>query len=290
MKRCSFARLFVSSGVLSLIVLSSPVQAGQPVENTSVTELDTNPVTPWTVRIEPAAWNPAPSGDISIPGGSNKMSVENLNIDSTRIAPAGEIHLQKDRWRLSFSGFGFSIDQTASASAGDRFGGVTLAAGDAIKTDLNFSSFEATVSYALYHKAMRPLDTGGHALDATLFVVGGLRMYDVEIDVSLGPAGIQRSADHQFFEPIAGLKGEMELYDKFTIDLQATVGGFSTGSDTNSASFDVIVGFTWRPVDWVGAQFGYRLLVFDLEDGDSANRFKYRGSLAGIYGGVVVRF
>jgi len=249
------------------------------------------PESAWSIQIEPAVWFAGFEGDLGVPGGSGTIDAGDLNLDSPRLSPAGEVHLRRGRWRLTLGGFGFSIDQTAFLPVADRIAGIALAAGDRVGTELDLNSFEATVGFDLWSRALGERADGGPMLIATISALGGVRLYDLDVNLRISAGGMETSAggDQFFAEPIGGLKAELEIADRFSVDIQISAGYIDTGG-TSSNSFDLILGFMWRPVAHVGAQMGYRLLTFDLEDGSGPGRLILDGSLAGLYWGVVVRF
>jgi opacity protein-like surface antigen len=68
-------------------------------------------------------------------------------------------------------------------------------------------------------------------------------------------------------------------------------GGYLPLSDSESYSFDLIVGGQWRPIKNVGVQIGYRALFFGIETGESDNAFELsEASLQGLYAGVTLSF
>jgi hypothetical protein len=85
------------------------------------------------------------------------------------------------------------------------------------------------------------------------------------------------------------MRAELEVYRDFSIELEVSAGGW--GDSSNSViSIDTLLGFTWRPIDGVGVQIGWRQLAYDLSNGDGAGEFEYSGRLAGLFLGVDFRF
>ena len=46
----------------------------------------------------------------------------------------------------------------------------------------------------------------------------------------------------------------------------------------------------WRPHPNVGVQIGWRQVAYWLNDGEGEDEFEYNGRMAGIQGGLVIRF
>ncbi|HZW06826.1 MAG TPA: hypothetical protein VFF65_06855, partial [Phycisphaerales bacterium] len=93
-----------------------------------------------------------------------------------------------------------------------------------------------------------------------------------------------------FVSPLVGLRLDLQLPYNFAVDVNANV-NFVPG-DTSSFGFEIAPTFTWRPTRNIGVQIGYRLLIADNETGDEGadDFFSLDGSLAGLYGGVEIRF
>jgi len=79
------------------------------------------------------------------------------------------------------------------------------------------------------------------------------------------------------------------LYEQIDIDLEVNVGAAPFG-DHSSSSWDAMLGFTWRPIENLGVQIGFRNISFNLENGDGADEFAWDGALAGLFAGVVLKF
>lgn len=254
----------------------------------------------WTVRIEPSLAFLAPAGDVRLPSSTTRggeIELDALNLDSPRLAPFGRIMAARGKWRLAFSGLGFSAsDQGATATGTGQIGGASFFAGDTLVSDLSYQSFDLTVSYRLAHRRSDLNSDGVPKAQGGIDLVGGLRFHHADFDVRVRPgvAPLVRTpssadADELFAEPVIGLRGEALFGRSFGIDVESLVGGFSTG-DRTSVSFSIDAGFVYRPIHWVGLRIGYHLLVFDLNNGDGADEFNWRGSMAGLYWGAQLSF
>lgn len=249
------------------------------------------PIPGWTIQFEPSAWYVAPGGQVLLPGATRapeQQRIEVIDLDNPRLSPFAEVHVRRGPWRFTGGGFGFAMaaHQAAAQEAG-QIGDVFFDAGDVVSSRLDFSSFEATAGYRVFEKAMNP-SHGVYALVFAVDVVGGARAYDLSTTVG-GPGGSTSSADEFFAEPIVGLKMDAEIYKRFTVDLQTTLGAQPLGGRT-VWSWDLFVGGVWRPVENVGVQLGFRQLLFDLKAGADAEEFRFRGGMAGLYGGLELRF
>lgn len=250
----------------------------------------------WSASIEPAAWYVAAGGNVTMPrqsgGTNNSTHLSVLNMDSPDLAATGEINLRNGDWRVTLRGFSFSTTNNTTLANGGQIGDINFGSNTPFESSLDFAAFELEGAYNLYHRDLRALPKG-HAMHVDWDVVAGVRLYDVEWQISrtdiAGPGVTTESANEFFYEPEVGGKLSMEFYDRFTVDAQVSVGALPFG-DRSTFSVDVIAGFTYRPIENVGVQIGYRQLAFELADGDGAEEFRYRGALAGLYFGAVIKF
>jgi len=284
--------------------LSAGVAAAQPDEpgagGDAAPEIEPYEAVDWTVRIEPSLAFLAPAGDVRLPSSTTRggeIELDALNLDSPRLAPFGRIMAARGKWRLAFSGLGYSAsDQGATATGSGQIGGASFFAGDTLVSDLSYQSFDLTVSYRLAHRRSDLNSDGVPRAQGGLDLIGGLRFHHADFDVRVRPgvAPLVRTpssadADELFAEPVIGLRGEAQFGRSFGLGVESLVGGFSTG-DRSSVSFSIDAGFVYRPIHWIGLRIGYHMLVFDLNDGDGADEFNWRGSMAGLYWGAQFSF
>lgn len=254
--------------------------------------------TPWTVKFEPAAWYVAVNGNVRLPGTASagngeSFTVADLNIDSPRLSPFGELQLRRGDWRISIEGLGLSIgDRGASPSGANQIGGASFAGGDTLRTSMDLTTFSVDGGYAFHRFQAGQLDSGGAKVRSTLLALGGIRAIDLSIDTQVFSSGSlsgSASGDGLHAHPYAGLRWELEFLEDFTIDVVGAVGGMKTG-DTESWSADIWVGFQWNPTPYLGAQIGYRQLLMGLEEDSAPAEFAWQGGLAGVYAGATLRF
>jgi hypothetical protein len=245
---------------------------------------------PWTIQIEPSAWYVAPGGRLRLPGsppGAQGPRVEHINLDKPRLSPYGEIHIRSGEWRFSVSSFAtWQSDRGVVLDRTTWLGPFHLNPGDHIVSSVDFTSSEIQLGYRLPLTGL--VGEGGRDFRGSLEAIGGLRLY--ALDFEIGTA--QGTTSHSDFFPefLIGVKYTMELWERLNIDVMVSVGGFDDGGHRSSITYDISTGFTYRPVENVGVQVGYRNLAFDLSSGAGADRFNYSGGFAGLFGGVVVRF
>lgn len=255
---------------------------------------------PWVIKFEPAAWYVAANGSFRLPGSAgagngSAFTAGDLNLDSPRTSPMGELHLRRGDWRIGLRGLGFSTDDRGAApGSADQIGAAPFAAGDTLRSSIDLLTFAADGAYAFHTFESGTLASGGATFRSTLLALAGVRAIDASVDTlvftpgsSIPSAAAGGDAFHA--HPYAGLRWEMEVYEDITIDLLGSIGGLSIG-DSESWSADIIVGFQWNPTPHLGAQIGYRQLLFGIENGSAPVEFSWQGGLAGVYAGATLRF
>jgi len=245
----------------------------------------------WTLRVQPVVWYAGYSGKLVLPGqsvGSSKTTVGELNADNPRLTPAGSIQVGSGNWTFGVSGAVFSVnDRSATLARSGEIGSIAFSPGDTLRSSMDFSTLEATVAYRLGRWDLDGSKAGGVKVVPTLDVLAGARLYDTEYDITRVGGG-STSTDKFFAEPIAGVRGSVELAERFTIDVQLSMGAMAGSRET--FSWDVMAGFSWHPVEHLGIVVGYRNLAFDLKSGDGTNKFQHDGAIAGLYFGIDVQF
>jgi hypothetical protein len=258
----------------------------------------------WKVSLSPRLWWTSPSGELKLPASSgtgpgaftdpgDTIDVSQLNLDTPRLSPAGELHVAAGRWRFAFSAGAFSLDrETTIADSAFRAGSVEISPGESMSVRFDDSVFEATAGYQVYswdfdaasRSPANAADTG-----MRLIALGGVRLHDLDIDLRSRDDATTASTDQTFTEPIGGLRAEFALTRRFAIELQAT-GGAWIESDRSVYSLDLCVIVRWTPAPNIGVEFGWRQIAFSLSDGDGADEFEYLGAVAGVFAGITVRF
>ncbi|MFG0275582.1 MAG: hypothetical protein ACF8QF_11035 [Phycisphaerales bacterium] len=260
----------------------------QPVETEeSVPALDAPSLSSWAASIEPMWWYPGLFGDLRIEGSTSTAAIEDIGVDEPQSTPAIEASLRDGDLTVRMSGFIFSQTADAEAQAPFTIGGYSAGPGDVVSSSVDLSSFQATLGTLLWETTL----DGGEREPVHMRLDGfaGARIYD--FDFTIGPPGATTARDNAtWFDLIVGARLEVEITRSFSFDVTADVGGLAWDG-AGSASANIIAGFQWRPVPNVGAQIGYRFLYTGYNDGDDgAEEFDFTGSLAGLYGSVVLRF
>lgn len=266
-------------------------QEGMPQEAVAIEPVEE----PWVLKIEPAAWYVAANGTARLPGTASagngqSFEVADLNLDSPRLMPVGELHLRRGDWRFRVMGSGLDMDNRGVVTtAAGQIGDVSFGAGDTLRSSLEVMTLAADAQYAFYTYQSEP---GSVDFTSTVLGLAGARAIDAEITsevISGGSSAGSASGEALHAHPYVGIRWELEIAREFSIDFTTTLGGLSFG-DSESWSSDILVGFQWNPTAHFGMQMGYRQLLFGLETDDAPGEFAWNGGLAGVYTGATLRF
>jgi len=242
----------------------------------------------WRFQFEPSAWYAGASGKVRIagaPAGANTVQINDLHLDNPRLTPAGELHVRTGNWRFSFGTFFFTQNRLQTMTVGGQLGAVNFAPGNQVYSKMNQDEYVPVVGYEFWRRD--PESTDAVKVLGRFEAFGGARLDDVKFSFQQGATSSEQS---EFFgQALIGVKGSMDIAEQFSIDLETSVGGWPGGSDY-AWSWDITVGFMWRPIPNVGVQVGYRNLVNEFRSGSDSQRFYYNGGLAGLFFGAVVRF
>ncbi len=288
------ARRFFLALLLAPLGALSPAAHAQESAN-AVEPISSDPaplINGWTLQFEPLVHYVAPAGDLKLPNSSGlkskEVSVDDLNLDDPRMSPFGEIHFRRDKWRISLSGFWYSLDdRTEVAKDSFQFGDLAISSGDRTESSLDFWTLEAVASYRVYEDQTDTNSKGIVGAAAGIDIIGGVRFFDVDFEIS-SPSGTQ-SEHNLWAQPVLGARAEFTLWENFGFDV-TTAFGYLPAGDNTSFSWDIIAAFHWRPWENVGIQLGYQQLAFTLEDGDGTEEFRWSGGMAGVFGGMLIRF
>lgn len=247
----------------------------------------------WTVQIEPMVRFTAPAGEIRLPGGSVRGSLvelEDLNLDAPRLMPGFDISLRNGPWRINAIGLFYDIDgQIATADEDLTLGTLSVADGQRTSIAHTYAQIDLRLARTIVDRPISPRkDAVGHKVRFRLDAEAGVRIYDFEFEVENLDTGGRYTDDRTFFEPHAGFKAAFSMFEDVTIDLYTNFGAWPF--DASAYSWDIGVGFQWRPVDYFGAQIGYRSTIFGLNEGSGTNEFEWNGSYQGLYAGLQFRF
>ena len=276
-------RILVSTIALTMIALVGAEASGQ-VDGGSGEgpDLQLDPSWAWSVEIKPMLWSPGLRGNFSLPR-SSTIDVETVNIDETRLAPVGQFSLRADGLDVRFRGFGFSLDEGEVVRSAFTLGGMAVAPGDRVSSQIDFASFDLTVGYRFW----TPVEDVDREVRLGIDLYTGLRVHSMSMELRTATA--LASEEQTWVQPIIGFRITIDLPHRFVVYASLDGGGMSLGDDTAS-SVDLTAGVQWRFLDNVGFDWGFRHHQFNLQTRSSMGDFEYQGSLAGLYGALVIRF
>jgi len=285
---------------LMCLVLLLAVPAFAQEDAPSVSPSEREPTSSWTISFEPRLWYGGPSGDITFPGGTiadEKITLDDLNMDSPRASPYGEFRVQRGRLRFAFAGSAFSADKRSTVLRTETLGSVPVFAGETASFGFSSWTAEARALYEVYSYIDGSTTDGRDVLRFRTLLGGGLRASSVDLDLAVAPTSGLRTGleptslayDGTFAEPILAAAVEMDLYERFMFSVNASGGAFGTG-DRSSSSFSIEPALAWHPQPNIGLEIGFRIHVYRLKDGNEPSQFEWSGSMAGLYGGLSLRF
>lgn len=269
-----------------------PTPASQD-DQSALADAMEGPRTSWHVQFEPKVRYVGPAGDVSIPGaGSPAMTVDlaDLDLNAPKLMPGFDLSLRRGRFRVNAIGLFYEIeDRTARADEAFALGSVAFAPGQRSSVDHDYAQIDFRFAYTLLDEAFRPLANRlGHRARVRVDAEAGLRIYDFEFEYENLDTGARGADDRTFFEPHAGFKASFDIFEELTVDLYTNFGAWPF--DAQAYSWDIGVGFQWRPVDYFGLQIGYRSTMFLLNEGTGADEFEWNGSYQGLHAGIQFRF
>lgn len=128
--------------------------------------------------------------------------------------------------------------------------------------------------------AGRRLDTGG---GSHVDVLGGLRAWRLEGEVSVPLAGISIAPTSDFVDPIVAVRGMVPLSDRWSLLGYIDVGGLGVGSDF---TWQAAAAANYQATDNLYLSIGWRHLYVDYSDGGTV----FEGSMTGPLIGATWRF
>lgn len=246
----------------------------------------------WTLQVQPRLWYVSPAGKLALPSTtaqSQKVRIENFDLDSPQVSAFGEIALRGGPWRFAFSGAHYSEERSTTAGGAFQIGSAAVAAGNLLNSRFEYSTAQLSVAYRLYEHDFSAADGSPGRTVLRLDPLLGVRFHDVDIEVTrVTPTVVTSRADPFYAEIYAGARAELQVIRDFSIDLELSAGGLPV--EDSIYSVDVAVGFTWRPVEALGVQIGWRQLLVSMEEDEGLQKFEYDGTLAGLYAGLTIRF
>jgi len=282
---------FSPFGLTAIALLAGlfPLSASAQTQNASAPDLEPAhaPAKPWSLSFEPTIWRPAIDGGLQLPGGTGRPDYRDFGVDGTHLTGMGYLRFHKNKLMVEASGFDFTFSRNAVAKSALSVGGLSFTSGQSANIDVTFSSAQVIAGWRLISNVLTEADAPV-PVSLNLDFYGGIRGYSFDTTISSSASSV---SDAGFWvEPIIGVRGSMEIFNKVTLHLSFD-GGAQPIGDHTSNSFDITVGARWRPTPRLGIQFGWRQLIVNLNNGGGSDKLELNnGTLAGLYGSLVVRF
>ena len=231
----------------------------------------------YRAAITPIVWWSSLSADIQIAPNAS-FNTQDFDGDEPTIAFGGEARLDTERLTFALAGFHRS-DDLDNVRVTDTVG--PIAAGSRADWELDFTSVSFTAGYRFRDL----LDEDDVALKFDVY--GGVRAFDVDFGITSGANML--SFDASWVTPVIGGRMRLELPHDFDLLIDGDIGFLPLG-DTTSNTWSIFAGFGYHPTPNVGVRVGFRHLSFRYLDESGRDDDEFRGFLAGLYAGVVIRF
>lgn len=232
----------------------------------------------WEYAVTPYMWFLSLDGDVTVEGQKSDVDMDFSDIwDELNIAAMVAFQARKGEW-------GFYGDVIYA-----NLGKATHVEGIRIEPDLNILLLTVGWFYRLgtWDLSEAP---GKKAQTVTVDALFGARYtyLDMELDIKgfHNPEG-----DEDWVDPLIGVRTFWSLSDRWTLELEGTIGGFGVGCD-----------FTWHAAGLIGYGFslfgednatvfgGYRALSQDYVDGHGNDKFEWDVTLHGPIAGLRIAF
>lgn len=209
-------------------------------------------------------WFTSLSNTVNAPVGTIKTDLDFSDIlDDLEIAFMGAFEAHHNGWSL-IGDLVYADLSSEKATPGPVF--------NSAKADTEMTIVSG---YAIY----RVFDTADAAVD----IGGGLRWYDINIDVGLtgGPVPGKRSFSEDWVDPVVAARLIVPLGGGWSAAGFADIGGFGIG-DASDPSWQVLASVAYDFNDTWSARFGYRYLSIDKKIGGSDVDLELYGPMLGV--------
>lgn len=225
----------------------------------------------WSLQLEPSVWFAAMGGDVQA-GNGTKTKFKDINDDADDPNAALSLRglYRSERWTVLVDGFYLDMDEGGAGSS----------------IDFTLWSADASVGYELFEWKERRVRGDGTLTDtgAAVRVIPYAGFRIIAPDMTIDLAG-ETSGSDEFLHPLVGLRLEVEVFDRFSFDTGADIGGFDLlGED--AFAFDWTVNLRAHITPNIAAHIGFRQMFMDIESDDVL----LDGSVGGLMAGVTIRF
>ena len=271
-------RMTWAIAVALALLLRAPVAAEEP----------SSWATGWEYEVAPYLWLFGTFGTLDVLGRS--ATIDNtiddtltLLFDGDALAAGGYFSMSHEPWSVFVDAFGGFAEESATVKIPTAFCTFCLKG----TAEMRFAFVDAALAYRLGQWSLpgrsRPLSLGvyagtrymhfGSEIRASASVVGGL------------PRGATVSKAFDWADPMIGVRWEVPLLDRLSLDFRGDIGGFGVSSQL---IWGLVGGvrywLSWSPWSsrpWLGV--GYRVVAFDRDFGkDGSLDLEFRGPVSGV--------
>ncbi|MEO1007285.1 MAG: hypothetical protein AAFX79_01830 [Planctomycetota bacterium] len=245
----------------------------------------------------------APGGRVFFPGSAIRgdIDLEVVGIDGPQLSPTFRLAVNEgfdpdagfvDRLSGSIQIMHFDTDVLGTVTLPRLAGPIALSPGDRVRAQYDFLGVDARLGWDPIRWTPETRD-GTRRLQFAGTGGVGFRVHQYDISVRRLSDGAMVADGGTFFEPLIFVQGRAELYERFELSVGGSFGTTfdqDAGGNGTSSSWDLAarMGIHLTPYATVG--FGYRILEFDVEQGEGINASGLNGSFAGIGFDVSLRF
>jgi hypothetical protein len=242
----------------------------------------------WEFEFVPYVWIPGNAGTVNVKGRTAPIDVSvrdalDLATSGNAFTGAGYFSLSYDRWSAFVDAFGGFAEESTLEKIPTRFCTLCVAA----KADLRPVIVDFAVGYRLGQWSLpnrrRPITLGLYA--GTRFTHFGVHLTGSAGAVGGVVHGGDVSSSFNWADPLIGVRWEVPVLDRVSLDFRGDVGGFGASSQFIwNVVGDARYWLPWEPWSiqlWLGA--GYRLVSFDRNFGaGNSIDLAFRGPWAGM--------
>ncbi len=221
----------------------------------------------WEYALSAYGWFTALSNELETPFGTVETELSFGDIwDDLDIAAFAAFEARNGRWALVTDLNYASLTSGKNTPLGIAFASVDV--------DTQLTVLSALAAYAVVDRD-----------DLRVDLTGGVRYYDLDIDVALNAAAAANDRTAAFsdswVDPVVGARMRAELSDAWFVDGFADIGGFGLG-DASNLSWQVFGGAGYRFNETWSLRGGYRYLSVDKEIDGRDLRLELYGPVLGV--------
>jgi hypothetical protein len=280
-------------GLVLVLSIAASAGAGEPAPATDVVgegfRRAAAAPSAWEFEVVPYTWITATYGSLDVDGRTAHLSVTPLDLLEAVVhgnALAGGAYASA-RWRR----FSVFVDAFGGGARADER--VTVPTRRcALDVDARVTVKQVFVDVGVGADVGR-WALAGRRRPLTLGVYAGMRYVHlgskVRATASVAQLGLERRTDattaFDWADPLIGIRFEVPLHDRVSLDFRGDIGGFGASSDLIWGLVgDVRYWMEWQPKGirpWVG--LGYRLAAFDRSSGEQTTaQVQFRGPTVGL--------